>query len=90
MSDRTMRKYVTLTAREICMQNNFFEEIRRRQAITRQSDFDLATQADVSPSYYSMLQNGKRRLSLQHARWIGRAVGLEVELLLVPIDETEA
>jgi len=84
------QRYAKLTASEASMQKEFFATIRLRQAVSRRTDTDLANEAGICQSYYSMLQNNKRRLSLMHARRVAQAVGLTAKLILTPIDETES
>lgn len=59
---------------EVIPIRRWLEEIRKNQQMTMQN---VASQSEISESYYSMIENGKRSLSVDNAKKIAVVLGFE-------------
>jgi len=57
-------------------------KIRRARKQQGKRALDIAVEANIEPSYYSKIENGKARPSLQKIYAICRALGLKTEEIL--------
>lgn len=77
----------TLTVAAARLQDKFFQRIRLKQATTRMRDAEVAERAGITPSYYSMLQNCKRPLSLNASIAIAGVFNLDISYNLTTYEE---